>query len=425
MAVLVLVVSAGVLFRAVHTTSFHGDESGWITSGYYYTHLLLSGDTELQRWEGRSCASWGYLNMNLGKWLFGFPLVFRASREQPEFGAFYDFNTSLEENRRRGLVPPRQALETARMVAAAFGVLCCLALFAAGTLALNEWAGLLAVALTLSHRLFIVSTTRAMTDSAYLFFLLALVFFAVRFCQAERRSEVLKTSLGCGLCAGLACSIKITGLPLGAAVFGGCCLYRLVQGTLKMRLVALGGALALVTSLLVVYALNPYFWPIVAPRQVRAGLTSNTVSAAGAQSGLDWNSYRRFPRLFGKWKRYMDGQRAAGQSRWTGDRRIELHRSLLIRYGGIPGEVALVPVALLLVFYRAVWAKAGETVAWWPVAWFCLANYLLILLFLVHNWDRYYLPTVIAGRLVLAVAAVWLVSRPVCIPRIGAESPSA
>lgn len=411
MAVLVLVVSSGVLFRAVPTTSFHGDESGWITSGYYYTRLLLSGDTELRRWEGRSCASWGSLNMNLGKWLFGFPLLLQPSRERPEFRAFYDFNVSLEENRARGRVPPAETLAVARRVSAVFGVLCCLALFALGTAAMNEWAGLLAAGLTLSHRLFVVSVTRAMTDSAYLFFLLGLAFLAVLFCRAERRGEVLKYSLGCGIFAGLACSIKITGLPLGAAVFGGCCLYRVVKGTLKVRVAAAGAGLALAAALLVVYALNPYFWPIVAPREVPRTTTSGSLPSAGTRSGPDWNSYRRFPRLFGKWKRYMEGQRAAGQSRWTGDRRIELHRSLLVRHGGVPWEGILLPLALLFTLIRALRGRPGEPVAWWPVFWFCAANYLLILLFLVHNWDRYYLPTVVAGRWVLAVVVAWIFSQ--------------
>ena len=58
-----------VLYRQAPLTPFDGDETGWISSGVYYTDLLLARDFAWEKWQCRACGPWGGLNMPLGKWL--------------------------------------------------------------------------------------------------------------------------------------------------------------------------------------------------------------------------------------------------------------------------------------------------------------------------------------------------------------------
>jgi hypothetical protein len=80
MTAVICLISASVLFPQIQSTKFHGDESGWIFSAYYYTDLLIRRDFDLQKWECESCGPWGALNMHVGKWLIGIPLLTDAHR---------------------------------------------------------------------------------------------------------------------------------------------------------------------------------------------------------------------------------------------------------------------------------------------------------------------------------------------------------
>ncbi len=69
---LVSLLSGYVLLGKMKTTPFHGDESGWISAGYYYTDLLLNHDFDWAKWRCAQCGDWGSsLTMPLGKWMIG------------------------------------------------------------------------------------------------------------------------------------------------------------------------------------------------------------------------------------------------------------------------------------------------------------------------------------------------------------------
>ncbi|MFZ0591960.1 MAG: hypothetical protein WAM39_15960, partial [Bryobacteraceae bacterium] len=55
LGLLVGVVSALVIFPKINSTPFAGDESDWISAGYYYTDLLGSGDFEWKKWACAEC----------------------------------------------------------------------------------------------------------------------------------------------------------------------------------------------------------------------------------------------------------------------------------------------------------------------------------------------------------------------------------
>ena len=74
-ATVICLISGYILFPGINRTEFHGDESGWIWSAYYYTELVMQWDFDLQKWECERCGPWGDLNMHVGKLLIGIPLA--------------------------------------------------------------------------------------------------------------------------------------------------------------------------------------------------------------------------------------------------------------------------------------------------------------------------------------------------------------
>src|ERR1700742_3950092 len=155
LGLLVCVVSALVIFPRISRTEFSDDEPGWIASGYYYTTLAQKRDFDWDKWFCRECQGFGRLNLHVGEYLFGIPMKIEKDSASPAFFGFYDVEHSYEDNLRDGLVPPREILLQARQVAAFFGVLCCLMIFAVGFWAYNPWVGLVASGLLLTNSVFL------------------------------------------------------------------------------------------------------------------------------------------------------------------------------------------------------------------------------------------------------------------------------
>jgi hypothetical protein len=260
---LLCVLSSAVLLHKIHETSFHGDESGWIASGNYYTRLLLTGDFQRSAWECRECGAWGSLNMHLGKLLIGIPLRSMSPESARPFLSYYDFDATAADNLQRGNTPPADLLLRARTASAVFGVLCCLSVFVIGYLAHSLWTGLTAAVLLLFNRLFGISVTRAMTDVHYNFFLLAAAVSMIAVVSASRRRSLMLASAGAGILAGLACSVKITGIVICALSFLTVILYKATLHRSAKKDLVLSVALFGCLSVSVVYLLNPYFWPSV------------------------------------------------------------------------------------------------------------------------------------------------------------------
>ncbi|HSN76653.1 MAG TPA: hypothetical protein VL334_16400 [Anaerolineae bacterium] len=74
----VVVLSISYFLVVDRAPLFNGDESGWISAGFHYADLLLSGDFSREVWECRDCGAWGSLNPHLGKLLIGVPLALFA-----------------------------------------------------------------------------------------------------------------------------------------------------------------------------------------------------------------------------------------------------------------------------------------------------------------------------------------------------------
>jgi hypothetical protein len=439
LGLLVCVVSALVIFPRIAKTEFSADEPGWISSGYYYTTLAQKRDLDWDKWFCRECEGFGRLNLHVGEYLFGIPMKIEKDSAGPSFFGFYNVEHSYEENFRAGLVPPPAILIQARQVAAFFGVLCCLMIFAVGFWAYNPWVGLIASGLLLANSVFLKLSGQAMTDDFYNFFLLSVCLALVITAKVHSKKAILLLVCLTGVLTALACSVKITGLLLGTGFFLGLTGWRFWRARAGKKEMALTLAAFFVCCLGTVYLLNPFFWPswnqLSGSEVVREAKSfSHDVSTKKIilshrkdleQATFDYPQLRNlshpveFPLLFGRWNHELRRHLDAGLANWNGNRLVRLHETLFQLSvplapapdnGLVAASTRLIVngVAFLLVVltvagvcFLAVSARSNGTHVVLLVA-LCV-NYLLIVLFMGLNWDRYYLPTMISVALVAGV----------------------
>ncbi|MBK9232965.1 MAG: phospholipid carrier-dependent glycosyltransferase [Anaerolineae bacterium] len=410
-----------VLYRQALLTPFDGDETGWISSGVYYTDLLLARDFAWEKWQCRACGPWGGLNMPLGKWAIGAPLklYYAATPGAAPFMRFYDFERSLAQNQAEGRVPPADVLRVARLACAAFGVLCCLLLFCLGFWWVNWATGLLAAVLLLATDGFVQQATRAMTDVHYLSFLLAGCLAAGLLVKRSGRRAHLTTSTLAGLCAGLACAVKVTGIAVGGLIFLALLAYVVALHRVSLRAALRYAALFVVVAVVTVYLLNPFFWPnwqqlnaMALLGETRSLLTAVVSGQLG--SGQISQSYPQvgnlahiaeFPQMFLRWRTFMQTQLPIGN--WTEPRLLAIHRSLFVNLAAFPFEWVLLLIGAAAAGRRviAAWRRAQTAPALAPLVFFAV-NYLFVLFLVQLNWPRYYLPTAVAGKLLVAYGIV-------------------
>src|SRR4029453_11877474 len=225
--------SAWVLFSGIDRAPFHGDESGWISSGMYYSDLLLASDFSREKWECGGCKTWGALNGHVGKLLIG-ASYFTCDASNPcTFSGYYDFFMSFEENQRRGQVPPEHILRRGRYSAAIAGVICSLLAFAVGyrggepkLLVGILWSGLL-----LATPIFRLFANRAMADAFYNLFLLTQLLAAVAIVKSGDERNMIRRLGVAGMLTGLTASVKPSGFLLGVPLFLAVAAYRLGVGS--------------------------------------------------------------------------------------------------------------------------------------------------------------------------------------------------
>lgn len=410
-----------VLYRQAPLTPFDGDETGWISSGVYYTDLLLARDFAWDKWQCRACGPWGGLNMPLGKWAIGAPLKFyyAATPGAVPFMRFYDFERSLAQNQAEGRVPPAAVLAAARLACAAFGVLCCLLLFCLGYWWLNRAAALLAVVLLLLTDGFVQQATRAMTDVHYLTFLLAGGLASGLLLQRADRRGLVAAAILAGLAAGLAAAVKVTGILVGGLVFATLLAYVAALHRLRLRTALRAAALFLVVAIAIVYLLNPFFWPdwqqldatalLHDARSLLAAAVSGQLGAAPISQSFPQVGHLthiiEFPQMFLRWRAFMQTQLPIGD--WTEPRLLAIHRSLFVNLAAFPFEWVLLLIGAAAAGRRviAAWRRAQTAPALAPLVFFAV-NYFFVLFLVQLNWPRYYLPTAVAGKLLVAYGIV-------------------
>jgi 4-amino-4-deoxy-L-arabinose transferase-like glycosyltransferase len=339
-----------------------------------------------------------------------------SSPSDREFFAFVDYSKSPDENVILGNVPGRDLLHKARFASAAFGVFCIILAFAIAFLASeNISAGMIVVALLLMNTQFVESATRAMTDVHYNFFLLALAAYLL---QTLQKNKSLLVSNGvCGVVAGLAFSVKITGIVLGCCFFLAVIFYKRLTHSIT-RGVTPAIVIFVASSLVIIYGLNPNFWP--SGRVLSARLLSYETKSVLTDFPRD--NYQReefgqrypqlsnlsrlleFSRLFLRWNNQMKGQKIAFSGEFRGNRLLLIQKRLFWDYSSVPLEFVFLAYGIIICGIRMrmafVHEKADPAVI--PLCYFFI-NYLFILLVLEVDWDRYFLPTVIASQILAAI----------------------
>lgn len=399
------VFSGSVLYKKVTTTSFHGDETGWISSGLFYADLFRRGDMVPRHWECRQCGGWGSrYNPHAGQLLLGLPLVGRYWPEGRGFFAFYDFSRSLAENQEQGRVPPDGLLFSSRRVSAFFGILCCVLAVFIGQALGNVWIGAGTAVLLTQNHLFVQCATRAMTDIYYIFFLLcACLVFALMDRFPRKRMFALA-----GIFCGLAASVKIVGLPILLLLLVFFLVHEIVQGRSRARQSAGKAGIFFFSALGIVYLLNPFFWSretFLWFPQMFLAWDAGFKSAISVDPDLALGSAASWPEMvFGSSS--LLSERIQGILQVFPFQRIaEFHQAL-----GMWSQCGQFKFSWVLLWGGIICSGVACGVSLWrkQLAWgnvllfFFMSNYLFVLTFMQINWDRYYLPTVVAGQFLVA-----------------------
>jgi hypothetical protein len=187
--------------------------------------------------------------------------------------------------------------------------------------------------------------------------------------------------------------VKPSGFLLGFPLFLAVCAYRLsVGGAYKKpengRVLMSAFLTFVMSSMSIIYALNPTFWPS-GPSDI-------------------WRLVG-FPQMLLTWDRQLAFQAAVfGGGGWSGNRFIALHRSIFVEYSNA-GLDLLFFVGLLWCVRRCVLStrRGIADVSFVPVAYF-LCNYALLICFLRLNWDRFYLPVELSMRIIAAIGIAGL-----------------
>jgi 4-amino-4-deoxy-L-arabinose transferase-like glycosyltransferase len=420
------------LFKNVEKTKFNGDESGWISSGYYFSNLLLEGDFAWQQWwktpkEGEGFSSW--FQLHLGQWVIGIPMKVLAENGEQEYSGFYHFDKTLEKNKQEGRVPPRSVLLRARSVSVVIGTLCCLLIFAIGYYSNNLWTGIIAAILLIFNKLFITLSTQAMTDIPYNFFLLCACLVSIFLLRQSQLRYILVSVLLYGVLIGLASSVKITGILVGGLYFFSIILYKIYASNLNVKDAIKCSATFSVSALFVIYLLNPYFWPSlnslkeVSVRETTQKVETYSKGEQRSEISKESNSSEyphlsnasrilEFPRMFGRWRKQLAIQLQEDKAaQWGENRLITFHESFLRESSSFPGEIYILILGIIILGRKLVNSMYSKQLSEHAVPFLYFGvNYAFILLFMSINYDRYYLPTVIISKIIVA-AAIYEIAR--------------
>ena len=415
-----------VLAPRVHTTTFHTDESGWVSAGFYYSDLLARGDFNRQAWDGATLSRWGDLNPNVGKLAIGAALRLGGA---PHWFGLYDITRSRADNIAAGLVPPDAVLIPARFGVACFGALACVLLFLIGRAAAGPWCGALAAAFLGLNPLFENMSTRVMIDIPFLTLLLAICLTAMRLLHAAPE-RALRYALLCGGLSGLAGLVKIHGFLIGPGI---------MATTFAVRAHILGGwkrtvqqcAAALALTVCVGYLLTPNFWPQwnaldLGAARAEASAIRNAGPAAFDGKGEDRFKHfeetfpalanvtrpLRLPLLFVRWKAFNHWVAQTNPAWCFHEHRVAVQAGHLFwLYSTFPGEGLLGILGLVLLSSRVVKAVRARTRdSATVVLSFFAVNYLVILAFQDLDWNRYYLASVVGYQIPAAFAVLAIAS---------------
>ena len=359
--------------------------------------LLGKHSVDREEWDCQKCYDFGGIyNLHIGQWLMGIPLEWYYAQTNLKFFKIYNFAAGGDPrdepkvykiNKEKGNVPPREILLPARTVSVFFGALCCVAIFLIGYYSLNLWVGLIAAIFLMLNQLFISFATRAMTDIYFNFFLLCAYLFIIRFKVLAPKGSYRMLSLIVGIFAGLATSVKISGIVIIGIVFVSFLAYIYFIQSKPRKSILMDLAIFFCAAIAVVYLFNPYFWDLRHPL--------------------------KFFEMFPARRNLLEFQASlVGTSFHGHDRFFAISLALLGYYSNDFGRSLIYSFFVAIFFYGIIVTNAFIVIKSLfkrvfnvraIVFIFFLMNYWFILKFMIINWDRYYLPAVIVAELITAV----------------------
>jgi hypothetical protein len=376
-AIAVFAVIAVHLLTGVDGAAFHGDEAWWSSAGYYYSGLMfVAHDYSPASWSRKGYWEWGLLSPPAGKYVIG--LAMRAALPAGEYYYPYDFGKTEQENRARGTIPPPEVLRPGRTASAIASLIACAIVF---LICLSAWdwvVGLAAAVFLAFNGVFSLFAQRAMTDAPLILFLALGVLCCVglvRTAQSNRPFFLLLCAAG-GIAAGVAASVKFNGVVALACVEMTVLYVALVVRPRKPARIAAflaGGILAAAVAGGTAILLNPMYYT-TSPGELIARVTmvldNWDILIVTQQHGNPAQSITGFPGM-------------------------AIEHLMVTYYSPILSVLALVGLVRWLslgiggAFTRGASAPfvAGAS---------CLLVLVLVLAWIPLDWDRYYLPMVVA-----------------------------
>ena len=405
----VFLLAAGVLVQRTGQVGYNTDEGQFIATAQYFEIAFLDHSFGGPAWDE---TYWTLTQPPLTRyvlgaaiWVSGNPIP-RLNPDHrieevrgPDRERFWDPRTFTDERRlaeeRRIERPRAEVLAAARLPMALFGAGAVVLLFLLGRALGGTLAGLVAAFGLLVAPLSLTLLPRAHAESPLVFFTLLGLYLGVRTTdRVEARHAVPRPwPLATGLATGLAAATKLPGV-LGLAALGG---FAVCAGLVRIwsrQQVASDtsrwSGLAAVVGLLVFVGVNPFLWP-------------NPV--ARLQAMLEF----RQQELVGQ--RALNADLAVPES-IAGRAGLLLQRTFLteaplFRRTGLPLDAPLAVTGAAVLAWRAIRARrrgglvGGEALflAWTATFLAGTAPNLGL------DWQRYYLPTVALGLVLVGVGA--------------------
>jgi 4-amino-4-deoxy-L-arabinose transferase-like glycosyltransferase len=229
------------------------DEYAYITQSYY-ADLLFSGRTNDSAWLGIPALDL----VPLPKYLIGLSLrMAQIRRPGPEAARAWYRNTSSRWG-------PPGTLVVARLPSIIMGAICCIAIFAIGSIVRGGWVGSIAAFLLALNPLFRLHAHRAMSEApceAFLLLSLAIGLWgwrAILLCRSGTAGWL--APILAGSAAGLSVLAKLTGISALMCLAGWASLGIMLPGTGQIRRLEMGAGtiVAILGAWYVFLALNPF-----------------------------------------------------------------------------------------------------------------------------------------------------------------------
>lgn len=426
----------------VSSNQTHVDERGWIASALAYCDLLYTGDFSPADWEQRNLGAFGNLNPHLGKVMLGTPAYFTAKKLRMH----YRPQDRLTMRDTDGLCskgvprPPLKIYHAARNTAKFWAGLTAATLILSVCWLFGTWAGVIFSFTLLWNRTFRINSAFALTDMPYLFLLNIALIAGVLVLRARSRGALLAVTALLGIGAGLATSVKVTAivtLSIYTIALLGTLVYLKRAG---IRRAAAGFGVYLVAALVVIFALDPFFWPDLSAIDLDAAAEEVTLVRDPASAGVSWNDEDslwksmteteldysvvrakaphlramlrplEYPLLYPRWGRLFEalGQRFPRNSTW------EIVRESLTGHTSSMFEVALFALGFY-VTAKATVASLRNGVA--PAALAILAYVTIQLAFLIYalpvgGMARYVLPFLVVSKVLVALGMLAALEPP-------------